>query len=279
MPSIVIAAYRLSIAALILGILIAIKKINLSNYYDKQNIRLAILSGLFLALHFSAWITSLEYTSVASSVVLVTTTPIWVTIFSRLVLKEDISKNVVWGLLFAIIGMVIVSFSDICVLNSGRISCNFESNFLTGKPLLGNILALIGALMAAGYMLAGRKLRKTVPTLPYTFVVYGTAAIVVDIVVLLTGVQFFSFSGSTYIWLVALAIIPQLLGHSLFNWALEYLPASVVSIALLGEPVGTIMLAFIFLKEVPTLIEALGACLILVGIIVASLASRRVNAV
>jgi drug/metabolite transporter (DMT)-like permease len=273
-PSIVIAAYRLSIAALILGILIAIKRINLSNYYDKQNIWLAILSGLFLALHFAAWITSLEYTSVASSVVLVTTTPIWVTIFSRLVLKEDITKNVVWGLLFALIGMVIVSFSDVCIFSGGRISCNFESDIFTGKSLLGNILALSGAFMAAGYMLAGRKLRKTVPTLPYTFVVYGIAAIVVDIVVLITGAQFFSFSESTYIWLVALAIIPQLLGHSLFNWALEFLPASVVSIALLGEPVGTIMLAFVFLREVPTLIEALGACLILVGIIVASFLSK-----
>jgi drug/metabolite transporter (DMT)-like permease len=273
-PSIVIAAYRLSIAALILGILIAIKRINLSNYYDKQNIWLAILSGLFLALHFAAWITSLEYTSVASSVVLVTTTPIWVTIFSRLVLKEDITKNVVWGLLFALIGMVIVSFSDVCIFSGGRISCNFESDIFTGKSLLGNILALSGAFMAAGYMLAGRKLRKTVPTLPYTFVVYGIAAIVVDIVVLITGAQFFSRSESTYIWLVALAIIPQLLGHSLFNWALEFLPASVVSIALLGEPVGTIMLAFVFLREVPTLIEALGACLILVGIIVASFLSK-----
>lgn len=278
-PSIVIAAYRLSIATLILGILIAIKRINLSSYYDKHNIWLAILSGLFLALHFSAWITSLEYTSVASSVVLVTTTPIWVAIFSRVILKEKVTKNVFWGLFFALIGMVIVSFSDVCFLNDGRISCNFESNFLTGESLLGNLLALIGAFMAAGYMMTGRKLRKTVPNLPYTFVVYGSAAIVVDILVLLTGVQLASFSANTYIWLVALAIIPQLLGHSLFNWALEFLPASVVSIALLGEPVGTIILAFIFLREVPTLIEALGACLILAGIIVASFVSTKVNAV
>jgi drug/metabolite transporter (DMT)-like permease len=101
------------------------------------------------------------------------------------------------------------------------------------------------------------------------------AALVVDIVVLITGAQIVSFSGSTYIWLVALAIIPQLLGHSLFNWALEFLPASVVSIALLGEPVGTIILAYMFLREVPTLIEVLGACLILVGIMVSSVISKK----
>jgi drug/metabolite transporter (DMT)-like permease len=171
--------------------------------------------------------------------------------------------------------MALVSFIKICELNPGMISCNFESDLLTGKALIGNILALIGAFMAAGYMLIGRKLRKTVPTLPYTFVVYSVAALVVDIVVLITGAQIVSFSGSTYIWLVALAIIPQLLGHSLFNWALEFLPASVVSIALLGEPVGTIILAYMFLREVPTLIEVLGACLILVGIMVSSVISKK----
>jgi len=278
-PSIVIAAYRLTIAALILGFVIVIKRINLHDFFNKQNIWLAILSGLFLAMHFYAWITSLEYTSIASSVVLVTTTPIWVAILSPVVLKESVTRNVVWGLLFALTGMVIVSFSEICELNPGKISCNFESDLLTGKALLGNILALIGAFMAAGYMLIGRKLRKTIPTLPYTFVVYSIAAIVVDIVVLITGAQIASFSGNTYIWLVALAIFPQLLGHSLFNWALEYLPASVVSVALLGEPVGTIILAYLFLREAPTLIESIGACLILAGIIVASFASKKINVV
>lgn len=274
-PSIVIAAYRLTIAALVLGFVIILKRIKLHDFFNKQNIWLAILSGLFLAMHFYAWITSLEYTSIASSVVLVTTTPIWVAILSPVVLKESVTKNVVWGLLFALTGMVIVSLSKFCELNPLKISCNFESDLLTGKALLGNILALIGAFMAAGYMLIGRKLRKTVPTLPYTFVVYSMAALVVDIVVLVTGAQIVSFSGSTYIWLVALAIIPQLLGHSLFNWALEFLPASVVSIALLGEPVGSIILAYMFLSEVPTFIEVLGACLILVGIIVSSVISKK----
>ena len=278
-PSIVIAAYRLTIAALVLGFVIVIKRINLHDFFNKQNIWLAILSGLFLAMHFYAWITSLEYTSIASSVVLVTTTPIWVAILSPVVLKESVTRNVVWGLLFGLTGMVIVSFSEICSINPEEISCNYESEILSAKALIGNILALIGAFMAAGYILIGRKLRKTIPTLPYTFVVYSIAGVVVDIVVLITGAQIVSFSGNTYIWLVALAIIPQLLGHSLFNWALEYLPASVVSVALLGEPVGTIILAYLFLREAPTLIEAIGACLILAGIIVASFASKKINVV
>ena len=141
--------------------------------------------------------------------------------------------------------------------------------------MLGNFLALFGAWMAAGYMLMGRQLRKKLNTVSYTAVVYGIAAVLLLIVVLIQAEPVFSYSGETYLWLLALGIFPQLLGHSLFNWSLKYISAAYVSLTLLGEPIGTILLALMFLQESPTLLEGVGAGLILVGIVIGSLGRPR----
>ena len=144
--------------------------------------------------------------------------------------------------------------------------------------MLGNFLALFGAWMAAGYMLMGRQLRKKLNTISYAFLVYGIAAVLLLLVVVIRADPVFSYSEETYFWLMALGIIPQLLGHSLFNWALKYISAAYVSLTLLGEPIGTIILALIFLKETPTGLEGVGAVLILVGIVLGSIGQRkRVN--
>ena len=215
----------------------------------------------------------------ASSVVIVTTTPIWVALLSPLLLKESVSKQIVTGLILAMSGMVVVSLSDNFHFSQGQPVFEASMDLLTGEMLLGNLLALIGAFMAAGYMIVGRKVRKEIASLPYTFVVYSFAAILIDITVLAMGSQIASFAPETILILIALAILPQLLGHSLFNWALAFLPASLVSIALLGEPIGTIILALIFLKETPTTVEVIGASLILIGIIIATLTKKKVNGV
>jgi drug/metabolite transporter (DMT)-like permease len=144
---------------------------------------------------------------------------------------------------------------------------------------LGNVLALFGAWMAAGYMLVGRQLRKSLSTIPYVALVYGMAALILLLAVVFRAEPVFSYSGETYLWLLLLGIFPQLLGHSLFNWALKYISAAYVSLTLLGEPIGTVILAIIFLKESPTLIEIVGAVLILIGIVIGSLhRSQPVNA-
>jgi len=145
--------------------------------------------------------------------------------------------------------------------------------------MLGNFLALVGAWMAAGYMLIGRQLRKKMNTITYTAFVYGMAAILLLGIVLIRREPVFSYSNQTYLWLLALGIFPQLLGHSLFNWALKYISAAYVSLTLLGEPIGTIILTVIFLKESPTLLEGVGALMILAGIVIGSVNRiRRSNA-
>jgi drug/metabolite transporter (DMT)-like permease len=271
--SIVIAEARMVVASLVLIPLALIRHREDYRGLSRADWGKGILSGLFLALHFATWITSLEFTSVASSVVLVTTTPLWVALLSPLVLKEHIRKGVLIGLGIAILGGVIVGLGNAWSLETGVLVCQAQS--LGRREMLGNFLALFGAWMAAGYMLMGRQLRKKLDTVPYTALVYGVAALILTAVVIVRAEPVCSYSGPTYFWLLALGIFPQLLGHSLFNWSLKYISAAYVSLTLLGEPIGTSILALILLKESPTLLEAVGAGLILLGIVIASLGRRK----
>lgn len=269
-PSLVIAAYRLGLETLILAPF-GLKQSWLElRGLKRTQLRDLIVAGVFLAFHFAAWITSLELTTIASSVVLVTTTPLWVAIFSPLILGERSRKEVWIGLSLAIVGGCVVGLKDACHLFPGGFTCEGFQGLLSGKTLLGNALALFGAWMAAGYMIAGRRIRPHFSLLSYTFIVYGVAAIFLLFFVLIRGQSLIGYSPAIYLWFLLLGIIPQILGHSSFNWALRYLPAAFVSLALLGEPVGTTILAVILLRENPTIVELAGGILILIGIYLAS---------
>ncbi len=269
-PSLVIAACRLLIAALILSPLAVTRQRAELKTLARPDLWLALLSGFFLALHFATWISSLEYTSVASSVVLVSTAPLWVALLAPVAIKEPLSRPVFIGMLLALVGGVIVSLSDACAWQSGRLACPPLAEFVRGRAFLGDLLALAGAFMAAGYLLIGRSLRSRVSMMSYVFVVYGMAALVLAVIMLAAGQSPFGYPPLTYLWFLLLALVPQLLGHSTYNWALGYLSAAYVSIALLGEPVGSTVLAYFLLNETPTVLKIFGAILILVGIYVAS---------
>ena len=265
-PSIVIAAFRLSLATL------GLAPVALTGYRSelrrltRREWLLALLSGSFLALHFAFWITSLQYTSVASSVVLVTTTPLWVGLLAPLVLHERVGLATYAGLVLALAGGTVVALSDACAWQVGTLTCPTIATFLSRTAFLGDFLALAGAWMAAGYMLVGRRLRAKINLIPYIFVVYGMAAVILIAIMLGMGESPLGLSPITYLWLVLLALIPQLLGHSIFNWALKYIPVSLVSVTLLGEPVGSTVLAFFILQEQPAWLKIIGAILILAGI-------------
>jgi drug/metabolite transporter (DMT)-like permease len=274
-PSLVIAALRLTFASLILAPLALSKhRVELTSL-KKRDSFLGLAAGIFLALHFATWISSLEYTTVASSVVLVSTTPLWVALLSPMVLKEPITRPVVWGMLLALLGGLVIGFSDVCRWEDGLI-CPSTDVFFQGRAFWGNFLALVGAWMAAGYLLIGRRLRSKMSLIPYIFVVYGMAAIILLVIMFASGESALHLPPQAYFWILLLAIFPQLVGHSTFNWALKYLPASLVSITLLGEPIGSTILAFIILDEVPSTFELTGAALILIGIY---LASRQVDSI
>jgi drug/metabolite transporter (DMT)-like permease len=269
--SLVIAAWRLSLASLILAPIALIRYRGELRSLDHRGLLLALFSGVFLAIHFATWITSLEFTSVASSVVLVSTAPLWVAILAPLTIREPVGRTVLIGMGLALIGGTIVGLSDSCTLSGfSSLQCPPLSEFVGGAAFLGDILALVGALAAAGYLLIGRSLRERMSLIPYIFVVYGMAAVVLVIVMFAAGESPFGYEPQTYLWFLFLALIPQLLGHSTFNWALRYLPAAFVSITLLGEPIGSAILAYFILDEVPTALMVFGAILILVGIYIAS---------
>ena len=268
-PSLVIAAMRLSLASAVLAPIAWFRHHEELRALTRQTLGLGLLSGFFLALHFATWISSLEFTSVASSVVLVSTTPLWVALLSPLVLKESPSKATLIGLALALLGGTVVGLSEACRWDNGLI-CPTLAEFTQGQAFWGNFLSLCGAWMAAGYLLIGRRLREKMSLIPYIFVVYGMAAIVLIIIMLGFGQSPFGYQPLVYLWLLMLALVPQLLGHSTFNWALRYLPASFVSVTLLGEPIGSTILALLILKESPSALEIGGGLLILAGIYVAS---------
>ena len=268
-PSLVIAALRLTFASLVLA------PVALTRYRDelrlltRAELRLGLLSGFFLAIHFATWISSLEYTSVASSVVLVSTGPLWVALLSPIFLKEPLTKPVLAGMFLALLGGTVIGLSDSCQTTNG-LSCPPLSEFVQGKAFLGNFLALAGAWTVAGYLMIGRKLRARMSLVPYIFVVYGFAAVVLLGIMLAARQSPFGYSPMVYIWIFLLALVPQLLGHSTYNWALRYLPAALVSITTLGEPIGSAVLAYFILSEAPTLLTILGGILILAGIYISS---------
>jgi len=265
-PSIVIAAARLTIAAVVLAPIALLRYRTELKRLSGREWALALLSGLFLAVHFASWITSLQYTSVASSVVLVTTTPLWVALVAPLVLHERAGTYTYYGLALALGGGIIVGLSDGCSWQGGRLTCPPILTFFDRTAFLGDFLALAGAWMAAGYLLVGRKLRAKMALIPYIFVVYGMSAILLIVFMLVLRENLTGLTPIVYVWFILLAFIPQLLGHSIFNWALKYVPTSFVSITLLGEPVGSTILAYFIFLEQPGWIKIGGAVLILVGI-------------
>ncbi|MCX8103147.1 MAG: DMT family transporter [Candidatus Bipolaricaulota bacterium] len=256
-PPISIAAYRLGIAVLILAPIALSTRRQQLHALTPSDLRYALLGGVCLALHFIFWISSLEFTSVASSVVLVTTNPIFVALGSHFLLREPVALSLALGIAISLVGGVLIGYGD----------------FLSGpNVLLGDGLALLGAVMASAYLLVGRRLRAHTDLLTYIFLVYGAAAVVLLATALLLQQPLMGFPPETYLWLLLLAVGPQLIGHTSFNWALKHLPASTVAVIILGEPVGSTVLAYFLLGEPVTLLKAVGGALILVGIY---LSSRR----
>jgi drug/metabolite transporter (DMT)-like permease len=277
-PSLVIAAYRLTLAALLLAPIALTRYREELRSLNRRRLGFALLSGLFLAFHFATWISSLEYTTVASSVVLVTTTPLWVALIAPVALKEPITRPILIGMSLALLGGLVVGLNDACTLQTTLI-CPSLAELVKGQAFWGDLLALAGAVFAALYLIIGRRLRERLSLVSYIFLVYGMAAVVLLAMTLFAGQSLLGYQPETYLWLLLLALVPQLFGHSTYNWSLRYVSAAIVSITLLGEPIGSTILAIILLSEAPTPLKIFGAILILAGIYIASVGeSRRARA-
>lgn len=257
-PSLIVAAYRMTIASLVLLPLAlpALRKTPLT----KQNAPYAISAGVFLGIHFATWISSLSYTTVASSAAIVATQPLWVALFSWVFLKAPPSFVTLLGILVSIGGMAMVGFGD---LSGGS------------QPLLGDALALIGGVANAAYFLLGRSAQKRNLSLnAYVGVAYGTAALVLLPLPFIAGLSYTNYPLSTFFWIALLALIPQLIGHTSFNYALKFLPPTLVSTLLLLEPVGAAILAIILFAEVPGITTLVGSVVLLLGVAITIQATR-----
>lgn len=255
-PALVIAAYRVGIAALIVLPLAwwraraELRRLTAADY------GLAILAGLFLALHFATWISSLFYTSVATSVILVNTNPLWVGILTPLLSTDRLHRFTIFGIVLSVVGGVIIGVGD--------------STTDGTQALWGDFLALMGGVCAALYLLLGRNLRRKLSLLAYVTVCYGSAAVILWIMVLAAQLPISGFSSQTYTMFVAMALIPQLIGHSSYNWALRWFSTSLIAVSLLGEPIGSAILAYLIFAEGVTWLTVLGGGLILAAIVLAA---------
>ena len=265
-PSLAIAAWRLTLAALVLAPLLWVKARGEITAMPRRHLLLALGSGVFLALHFASWIASLEYTSVASSVALVTTNPIWIALFSVLVLRERIPALRLAAVMLALAGSGVILWADAWADGSAAGIASVSAP----QPALGNALALIGSLTVCGYLLIGRKLRAGMSLLAYIGLVYTCAALCLMAAALGSNTMLWGYSTVAWACLAGMALGPQLVGHSAFNYALRHVTPTTIALTVLGEPVGSAVLAWMLFDEAIGAVKLAGMALLLGGIFLAA---------
>jgi drug/metabolite transporter (DMT)-like permease len=252
-PSLVVAAWRLTLSSLFIGVVLLVRGQPMPRL-DARDWLLAVVSGVFLAAHFWSWIASLDLTTISSSVVLVSTQPVFVAVLSGALLGERATRRQWLGIGVAVGGAVVIAWGD---FGLGR------------DALLGDSLALAGALFVSVYYVIGRRLRRTVDLWWYIGIIYGIAAVVLLVAAAaMPGVSLVGHQSRDWLVFVALAAGPMMLGHTGVNYALRYVRAYVANLAVLCEPVGATLIAWLLpaIAEVPGPQTVAGGALILAGI-------------
>ncbi len=251
------AFYRMALATILLAPLsLPGLRQNLRRLSSRSDFKWLVASGIALGLHFAAWITSLKFTTISNSVIIVATQPFFVAAMEAIFLKERISRRAVIGMALALVGMVIISSSD----------------FALGRDhLLGDFLALLGALCAAVYLMFGRRIRQTLDNRHYVFPVYLISSATLLAIALPCRSPLAGFSGKTWVCFLLLALIPTVVGHTMYNYLLKFIRAHLVAITILGEPIGATVFAALIFGEYPGPATYIGGGMILTGIILALL--------
>lgn len=247
----VTAFYRMFFTVVIMFPLFMWKYTSELKMLTKRDWLFSTIAGVFLAFHFILWFESLNYTSVASSTVLVTLQPLFAFIGTYLFFKEKVSIKTIVAAMTAITGSFIISWGDFRV---------------GGTALFGDFLALFACILVTVYLLFGQDVRKRLSLITYTMVLYSISTITLFFYVLLKGESFGPYSSNDWIVFVLLAIIPNLLGHTLFNWSLKWVSVNVISIAILFEPVGAAILAIIIFEEYLSASQLIGGLIVMLGI-------------
>lgn len=258
LPSLAIAALRLGFAALLVTPLALWQSPRALRGLSRQQLLLTAGAGFFLALHFATWIGSLAYTSVASSTALVTTNLLWIGIASFVLFGERPSRLLLVGGALSLAGSMLIFWSD------------SRSSATGSNPLLGNFLALAGSWCFSAYLLIGRRLRSNLPLPAYVWLAYGSAACFLFVACLGSGTPLSGYGSAAWLVALGMAVGPQLLGHSSYNWSLKHVSPTFIAVVTLGEPVGSALLAWLFFGEAFAPLQAVGFVLLLAGIYLAA---------
>ncbi|RTQ90196.1 DMT family transporter [Lysinibacillus telephonicus] len=247
----VIAFYRMLFSVVIMSPIFFYKYVHEIKILSKRDWIFSSIAGIFLAFHFILWFESLNYTSVASSTVLVTLQPLFAFVGTYFFFKEKLSAKTIISGAVAILGSVLISWGDFKI---------------SGTAFYGDILALIACGLVTGYLLFGQDVRKRITLITYTMVVYSISTVVLFFYVLLKGESFGPYPAVDWMWFLLLAIIPNLLGHTLFNWALKWVSTNVISVAVLFEPIGAAILAYFIFAENLIATQVIGGMIVIAGI-------------
>ncbi len=256
--SLAVATWRLALAAIVITPVALLHARHELARLSGRQMAMALAAGFFLALHFATWISSLEYTSVASSTALVTTNPLWIGLASFLLFRETPTRMMLGGIALSFAGSLFIFWSDSQSAAPGT------------SPLFGNLLALVGSWCFSAYLLIGRRLRAGLGLPAYIWLAYGAAALFLFVASGAGGAELFAHSGAAWALLLAMALGPQLLGHTAYNWSLRYVSATLVAVVTLGEPVVSALLAFVLFGEGFAPLQFVGFSLLLAGIFLAA---------
>lgn len=260
-PPLIIAFYRMLIASLFWTPFFFYKRKNhlLHPKLTSKHWKWIILAGIFLCFHFATWITALTLTTVGSAVFMILLQPLFIALAAHIWLKERLRKIHFVALALTILGALLITWGDLQIKK---------------EYLVGDILALLGAALAAGYLFIARMTQTGVVgsksglhLFQYLPIVYWVATIGLFVLCVITNENFFSYSDKTWWAILGTGVIPTIIGHSLFNWAMRYLPALTVNIALVGEPIGSTILAFLFFQEAVSIGILLGGPLMMIAVL------------
>lgn len=258
LPSLTIATLRLGLAAMLIAPIALWQSGHALRALGGYRLMLAAGAGLFLALHFATWISSLEYTSVASSTALVTTNLLWISIASFVFFGDRPGRLMTVGMVVSLAGSLLIFWSDRQTASPGS------------NPLLGNFLAIAGSWCFSAYLLIGRRLRADISLPAYVCLAYGSAASFLILACLVNGTPLAGYGHVAYLAAFGLAVGPQLLGHTAYNWSLKHVSPTLIAVVTLGEPVGSALLAWLFFGESFAWLQGIGFALLLIGIYLAA---------
>lgn len=254
-PPLTVAAYRMSIAAVVVGVAAGVAARRRFAAIRPSDLPILAFSGVCLAAHFALWITSLSLTSVASSALFVTATPVFVAAAAHLLRVDRVGRLTALAVAVSISGGAVIALGD---WDAG------------GRRLAGDALALGGAAAVGGYLLVGRRVRGRIPNLPYIAVVYAVAAVALLAFAAANGSPLTGLPLESYLWMALAALVPQVVGHTILNWALGYVPVTNLTLAVRAEPVLATLLAIPILDEIPPWTVVPGGALLLLGVYLAA---------